>query len=358
MSVSGISKILSFLSDVDRRPAKSRKALAEDLTAKAARRVERVISDILIALGWPGDKELTAREDATTERWKDQLSELSSLGLVCSPVTFHTALGQLRHLLSVRSERGDWLSPIQVLDASQAGGVEFDAAIAVGLSEDTWPPPTRFSPLVPLKLQKQYNASANIREERVKQTQVLFESSPELVVTYSERLTSLAVGFVSKKGKDLPHWTGHLPLDSFESEELDQQRDGQAPALFAAGVEVRGGTNLIKAQSQCPFQAFAKYRLHARRPEDASFGFDVLDRGTFVHKSLEFVWRRLGSLHNLLHMPAADLATLVSESIAEAGGRMNPAPCINSALRRSANDCKRSFGLAGCRTVQTARLHG
>ncbi len=82
--------------------------------------------------------------------------------------------------------------------------------------------------------------------------------------------------------------------------------------------EVRGGTNLIKAQSQCPFQAFAKYRLHARRPEDASFGFDALDRVAFVHKSLEFVWKRLGSLHNLLHMPAAGLGTLVSESIAEA----------------------------------------
>ena len=80
-----------------------------------------LISDILIALGWPGDKELIAREDATTERWKDQLSELSSLGLVSSPVAFHTALGQLRRLLSVRSERGDWLSPIQVLDASSSG---------------------------------------------------------------------------------------------------------------------------------------------------------------------------------------------------------------------------------------------
>jgi ATP-dependent helicase/DNAse subunit B len=93
--------------------------------------------------------------------------------------------------------------------------------------------------------------------------------------------------------------------------------DGQAPAFIATG-EVRGGTGIIKAQSQCPFQAFAKYRLHARRPEDASFGFDALDRGSFVHKALENVWRRLESHSKLLRTAPAELRALVREAIAEA----------------------------------------
>ena len=94
--------------------------------------------------------------------------------------------------------------------------------------------------------------------------------------------------FVAKKSKELTVWEGRLPNESFALEPLEQRPDGQAPAFVAVG-EVRGGTGVIKAQSQCPFQAFAKYRLNARRPEDASFGFDALDRGSFVHKSLEIV---------------------------------------------------------------------
>ena len=75
----------------------------------------------------------------------------------------------------MRLERGEWLSPIQVLDASLAGGVEFDAAIAVGLSEEIWPPPLRVSPLVPLKLQRLQRVPGStvqgVREERARRTQ-------------------------------------------------------------------------------------------------------------------------------------------------------------------------------------------
>ncbi len=207
--------------------------------------------------------------------------------------------------------------PIQVLDSSQAHGVEFDSTLIVGLSEETWPPALRNSPLIPPKLQRKYNVPGNVREERVRQTQALFETSSDLMITFSGQISSLAVGLVAKKSKEVPTWQGDLPTDSFKPEELEQQRDGQATPFIAVG-ELRGGTGVIKAQSQCPFQAFAKYRLHARRPEDASFGFDALDRGSFVHKSLEFVWRRLQSLHNLLQMPKPELEELVAHSIAEA----------------------------------------
>ena len=279
------------------------------------------ISDLLVALGWPGDRELTPAEERIAEQWKAQLSELSSLGLVSSPVTFEAALAQLRRLLSTRLEHGDGLCPIQILDAGQALGVACDAAVVVGLSEETWPPPVRISPLVPLKLQRLYRVPGStplsVREERARMTQSLFESSPEMLVTFNDKLASIAENFVAKKSRDLPVWEGRLPQQSFPAATLEVQLDGQAPAFVATG-EVRGGTGIIKAQSQCPFQAFAKYRLHARRPEDASFGFDALDRGSFVHKALENVWRRLESQSKLLRTSPTELRALVNEAIAEA----------------------------------------
>ena len=66
----------------------------------------------------------------------------------------------------MRLERGDWLSPIQVLDAEQAEGVVFDVAIAVGLSEESWPSRRRISPLIPLKLQRFLRSAADQRLTR------------------------------------------------------------------------------------------------------------------------------------------------------------------------------------------------
>ncbi len=280
-----------------------------------------LISHCLVALGWPGDHVLGPEEERIIEQWKSQLSALSSLGLVTPPVTLDSALGQLRRMLTVPLESGDPQSPIHILDGGQAAGVLCDAAIVVGLSEETWPPPVRISPLVPLSLQRSHHVPGStpqsVREERTRMTQALFESSADVAVTFNGRLASVAESFVAKRGRDLPVWDGRLPRQSFPVETLEVRADGQAPAFIATG-EVRGGTGIIKAQSQCPFQAFAKYRLHARRPEDASFGFDALDRGSFVHKALENVWRRLESHSKLLRTAPAELRALVREAIAEA----------------------------------------
>ncbi len=277
------------------------------------------ISDVLTALGWPGDTELSAKEERTVEQWKEQLSMLSSLGLLSETVPYEAAIGQLGRLLRGRFERGEWAAPIYVLDTEAARGVEFDASIVVGLSEENWPPPVRLSPLIPFRLLKQHHVAGvgpqAVRDERVRKTQALFESAADVSVTYTGRLSTMASVFV-KRGR-VAVWEGWLPWESVATATLERFGDGMAPAFVAQG-EMRGGTAIIKAQSQCPFQAFAKYRLDARKPEDASFGFDALDRGSFAHKALELVWRKLESSQNLKRMPGEELQRLVDEAIAEA----------------------------------------
>jgi ATP-dependent helicase/nuclease subunit B len=279
------------------------------------------ISNLLGGVGWPGETELTVREERIIDQWKERLSTLSGLELVTGPVTLESALGHLRRLLSVRLEQGEWSSPIHVLDARQAQGIEFDAAIAVGMSEETWPPVLRMSPLVPLRLQKRHrlpgSTPQNAREERQRLTEALFQSAPEVLVTFQKQLATAAEGFVGEVKANLGVWDGRLPRESFRPETLEQLADGQAPPFVTRG-EVRGGTGIIKAQSQCPFRAFAEYRLNARSPEDASFGFDARERGGFVHKALEKVWHGLGSYGKLRSTSPEDLRLLVQESIVDA----------------------------------------
>jgi probable DNA repair protein len=297
---------------------KLRKFLPRISQSRSLSEWSELISGILVAVGWPGDRELIPREERMIDQWKEQLSALSSLGLVSPPVAFEGALRHLRRLLSVRLERGEWSSPIQVLDASQANGVAFDSAVAVGLSEDTWPAALRISPLVPLRLQRSHHVpgttSPSARESRTRLTKALFQAAPEVLVTFNGRLSVLAESFVANENSKVDVWDGRLAQDAFPLATLQRISDGQAPP-YVATAELRGGIGIIKAQSQCPFRAFAEYRLNARCPEDASFGFDARERGGFVHKALENVWNRLKSQTQLRNTPPHELRTLVREAI-------------------------------------------
>lgn len=99
-------------------------------------------ADILQAVDWPGEVELTAQEQDILDAWKRELSTLATLGLVSGQVSYDVALNCLRGLLSAPgAERGDWFSPIQILDACEVSGLEFDRVFVTGLSDETWPPP-------------------------------------------------------------------------------------------------------------------------------------------------------------------------------------------------------------------------
>jgi hypothetical protein len=155
------------------------------------------------------------------------------------------------------------------------------------------------------------------RTQRLRLTQALFSTASPTLVTFTGRLATVAEAFVKDKTSDLPAWDGRLPKDSFLVQALQQIPDAQAPAFVARG-ELRGGTAILKAQSQCPFRAFSEFRLQARGLEDASFGFDARERGGFVHKALEKVWQKLQTQAALRKTSSADLRLLVRESIAEA----------------------------------------
>jgi ATP-dependent helicase/nuclease subunit B len=281
------------------------------------------LGDLVEATGWPGDAELSEQEQQVVEAWKNALSDLAALGLVAAACDFDSAVAQLRRLFSSPVERGDWSSPVQVMDALDASGLAFDRVLAVGLSEETWPPLQPLSPLVPLAVQRANQVpgswAQSAREERERSTHAILDASAtEVVVTHGGRLTPLVR--VPSTPAERPALARAMP-----SMPLEQLADSRAPAFQSSG-EARGGTSVIKAQSLCPFRAFAEVRLQARAPEDACFGFDARDRGSFVHKALEGCWRRLESQSRLREMAPGDLQLLVREVVNEAVSRDEHGP--------------------------------
>ena len=296
-----------------------RRVLEDRRATAALSEWSRFVADLLGAAGWPGDRELTANEQIALDAWNDVLASLETLGLVMGPVTYEVALNHLRRLLASRSiETGDQLSPIQILDHSEAHCLEFDAAMITGLSDEFWPPPQNLSPLIPIKLIRMSNVPGgspqSLQRDRDRATKSLFGIAPELAVTYSGRLSPLAEKYVGRDAAEIEHWGGRVPWQSFVSAILDQLEDGKAPA-YRQPETTRGGTSIIKSQSQCPFRAFAEFRLGARGLEDACFGFDSRDRGGFLHKALELVWNNLKTHTRLLAMPGDQLRLVVRDAV-------------------------------------------
>lgn len=299
------------------REKASRAAAYRDLPAWG-----EFIRDLLETVGWPGDAQLSPEELDIVELWKNAVSTFASLGLVTPPVSYETALARLCSALSESSsERGDWSSPVQIIDASAASAIQVDTALLVGLSDETWPPAVRPSALVPLKVQRAYGVPGSSRQSvyeiHQKMTASLFAAAPALNATFSGRLSPLAAQFVQHKPAALVEWQGKLPIESFVPTALDEVDDSYGPP-FESGEPIRGGTGIVKSQSLCPFRAFAEYRLHSNVPEEACFGFDSRDRGQFLHRALQSVWNSLKTQDRLRATQSEQLHALVRDAVLEA----------------------------------------
>ncbi len=280
------------------------------------------IGDLLAAFGWPGEEELDTLEQSILDAWKNALSELGSLSLVAEKVSFGTALAQLRLLLAAGFDPpGGLLAPVQILDATQAAGLEFDSALILGLGEESWPPPHLGNPFVPLAIQREYRVPGSSAQSRSSESErlnaELFGTAPSVTAVWSGRPSPSVKPFLRNEASSEKLWPGKTTWQSFKPALLEEQVDVEAPS-FVSGSTARGGSGLIKSQSLCPFRAFAEYRLGSSSLDEGCLGFDVRERGGNLHSVLEFVWQKLGSLEKLKSTPRTDLEKLLQDAAAEA----------------------------------------
>ncbi|MBV9082961.1 MAG: PD-(D/E)XK nuclease family protein, partial [Acidobacteriaceae bacterium] len=280
------------------------------------------IGDLLEVTGWPGDAELAAEEQEAVDGWKNALSALASLGVISPAASYDEALSHLRRLLSGGgTERGDWFSPIQILDATDARGLVFDAAFVTGLSDESWPPATTLPPLIPIKLQREYKMPAasaqSLKSERERMTRAVLASGSIVYGSYSGRVSPYVERLAERGYSDVDVWGGKLPIESFAPARTEEVQDTYAPA-FDVSKKTRGGTTIIKLQSLCPFRAFAEIRLRAQSPDDACFGFDARDRGGFMHRALQYVWEEVKTQQKLIALPDGEVRDIVHNAVLRA----------------------------------------
>jgi ATP-dependent helicase/nuclease subunit B len=302
--------------------------LRRGLSNRSAREWLSLFDEILDIMGWPGARRLDSQEYQQLNQWFEVRDQFASIDNHSAPINYSQACRYLRELADktpFQAQTPD--SPIQILGALEAAGLQFSHLWVMGLNDNQWPPVPSPNPLLPLALQREHkmpHASAERELEIAKGLTARYRQSAPLVIFSSAHsdgdnelrasalirdipLTPLPTLIADKKSALEDYYQRLL-----DSAILEVVHDANGPPL-GADETVRGGSNLFKLQATCPFSAFVQLRLGAKNPDEPVFGFSPAERGNLLHDSLATIWRALGDSRQLANTSDDQLHSLVDQ---------------------------------------------
>ncbi len=288
----------------------------------------RHFTDVLGAMGFPGERGLDSDEFQAQGKFNETLAEFAKLERVAPKMSFGRALGELRRLSAdtlFQPESPD--APIQVLGVLESAGLEFDALWVSGLTDDVWPMHARPNPFIPPALQRKAaipEASAEATLDHCKRiTDGWLTAAGEVIVSHPTReddrelLASPLISGVSSPLETPETRTYARYRDLiFAARQVEYVEDGRAPAL--ATKTPRGGTRILADQSACPFRAFARHRLNAQALEEPVEGLDARARGLLLHTLMKELWTELKGSAGLAGDVGPAIEKAAKRAVAEA----------------------------------------
>ncbi len=275
--------------------------------------------------GWPNSsvRELTALEFAATRAWDGVLDMMATLDFRGRRITFYEAL----QALEMQTTATQFLPPstgacVQVMTPHEAEGSVFDAVLFLHATDGNWPAAERPHPLLPWQLQKDLAMPGT---DPVKAAERALAFTQGLIASAGTALFVYAKDDVNGKLRPSPliEELGVERLDAATllSAEVDEARvpyeivadDSPLPPL--PSNEIRGGSRVLQLQAACGFQAFAEFRLNAKRMEDSDLGFDAPESGRHLHEALQHFWKHVKTQDALRAMPAEERDFLLGECI-------------------------------------------
>lgn len=291
-------------------------------------------STMLIAAGWPGERLLNSEQYQATQHWHELFAHFASLEIIQPNMTLSEALSQLHHMASDRIFQVQTKNArVQVLGALEAGGIQFDALWVMGLTDETWPPSPNPNPFIPRQLQFEQNMPHASAEREFdfanKLTRRLSHSASDVIFSYAEHendhenLPSPLISHLPRVQQlELSEYNAILST-IYQSKKTESYQLDDAPAV-ADSDNIHGGSFILKYQAQCPFSAFAYFRLHTEGEPTVHEGVDSLTRGIILHDTLEHIWKELHSQQALLNMQEDELHELISQNIDLAMSHLDP----------------------------------
>ena len=294
----------------------------------------RTWSDWLAALGWPGDAPLTSAQWQARDAWSNALAKFASSGMITGAMTGAVALQTLRALLAETLWAPEAApAPVQILGILEAAGLSFDCAWLAGFDAHRWPPSASPNPFLPLAWQHARGVTRAHPETALTHAQHLTMQlgalATEVIVSHAERVddapSAISPLFAHWPRLDPSALPGSLRLsDTTLPVALERTVDLTAPPL-AAGASIRGGASLFQSQSDCPFQACARYRLRADAWAPCPEGLSAGERGIVLHAVLKAFWDDVQDHATLANLDVLALEIRIADAVAQGKSKLPPA---------------------------------
>jgi ATP-dependent helicase/nuclease subunit B len=282
-----------------------------------------VVRGILTAANWPGTRALSSSEVEASRAWESLLDLVSTLDFSGRRVPFATALEALQfHARKSVFTPHSPDAPVQIMNAADAEGSIFDAALFLHVTDANWPAPERVHPLIPWTLQRALKmpgsdpslAASNCRAL----VETLVRASPTVLFCHAAEdengklRTSPIIAELGIESID----ANELNLYTHPFDQVDNEIVADSDAIPPLpSHEVDGGAAVLKLQAACGFLAFAELRLRATEPKGATMGLDAGESGSLLHRVLQYFWRETKTQDKLRLMSSTERDELLSRAI-------------------------------------------
>ncbi|WP_432823051.1 PD-(D/E)XK nuclease family protein [Trichloromonas sp.] len=286
-------------------------------------------NELLVAVGWPGERALGSLEFQVLKAWKENLlTAVVALEAVSGPVDRGEAVALLRRLARETTFQPESpAGPLQVVGLLEAAGLQFEHLWVLGMTDDLVPAPARPNPFIPLALQVARNmphASAERELEFARMVVArLSAAAPTVIFSHPRKDGDVELrpsSLIARLDEgEQAAAASHAPLAAMRQSPagLESLADELGPPL-AEAARASGGTGLLKDQALCPFRAFAHHRLRARALDRPEPGLDAGTRGSLLHAVLENFWKLTGDQAGLLALSDAQLSARIEQAAGEA----------------------------------------
>lgn len=303
-----------------------------------------IFNEQLAIWQWPGNRPLDSLEYQQWQSWQKNLEIFAGLDAIVHKVSQSRARQLLEQVLQEAAFHAETRrSPIQILGLLEAAGLPFDQLWIAGLTDQNWPGKPKPNSLLPIRMQIELGLPQSSAEREFAYAQTLMQrlicSAPNVMASHAlqdgDQHFSASQFIVHWPLKVLPGVDDSM-LYSNLIYQANQHQDnrtnslGNSPANSLESLldycgpsihqfdNIRGGTQILKSQAACPFQAFARYRLHTEEILTPTPGLDAMQRGNLLHSIMDILWRQLRNQQELLALSDEQLINLIQAAAAEA----------------------------------------
>ena len=287
----------------------------------------QLFSKQLQLLGWPGNPsaEHNRRQGIL---WQQCCQRLAASSKVLGNISLASALGKLQSFLKQSNVNlnFDDRRQISLVDIEESQDLLFDYVWILSVDDRNWPQAINPVAFLPYGLQQSLDMpnSSNQQQLDTALTQLISlrrNTKAAMVISHHtlEEELSIRPSALFKKITFDPVNANEIVVEENSSNPLAntlQRHEETLHIPLLVDEKVVGGTGLLSNQSNCPFRAFARNRLKAKRLDEFSYGLNALVRGNALHRALEKIGLQLGNsktLHSLSRAQTEELTTQGAE---------------------------------------------